>query len=68
MTNIERIEYYREAALLRRLLGHQAQDHAAKTLSKCLSAGDDDGVERWREIGAAMENLERRRAGQIHAY
>jgi hypothetical protein len=63
MKTVVRIEYYRDAALLRKLLGHSARDHAAKTLNRCLSAGDDDGVERWREIGAAIASLDRKRAG-----
>ena len=67
MTKIERIEYYREAALLRKLLGPQAQGHAAKILNRCLSAGDGDGVERWRAIVAAIDCLGRKRVGQSHA-
>ncbi len=68
MKTIVRIDTYRDAALLRKLLGRRAQDHAAKTLKRCLSAGDGDGVERWREIGAAIESLERKHSGPFHAY
>lgn len=67
MKTVVQIADYRDAALLRKLLGGRAQDHAAKTLNRCLSAGDGDGVERWRAIGAAIASLERKRGGRVHA-